>query len=254
MTKLTAIVLTYNEADHIQACLETLSFADKCVVFDSFSTDETVQIARDAGAEVVRHAFETYAAQRNAALDSVAGQTDWVLFVDADERVTPDLAEEVRTVIASTQYAAYRIPRHNYLFGKLTKGAGWYPDYQTRLLKVGKVQYDPQRPVHEVVLVGGDEGTLNHHFTHYNYNSFDQFIAKQQKYVHFDAQMMYDDGIKPKPQNYILQPLRHFRWRFFELQGYTDGWHGFRLSATMAWYELRKYLLLRGLWKQQGEA
>ena len=254
MTKLTAIVLTYNEADHIQACLETLTFADKCVVYDSFSTDETVQIARDAGAEVIRHEFENYASKRNAALEYIKGETDWVLFVDADERVEPDLAEEIRTAIASTQYVAFRIPRYNYLFGKLTTGAGWYPDYQTRLLKVGKVHYDPQRTVHEVAVIDGVEGTLTQHFTHYNYENFDQFIAKQQRYVHLDARMMYDDGIKPKVQNYILQPLRHFRWRFFELKGYSDGWHGFRLSATMAWYELRKYLLLRGLWKQHGEA
>lgn len=254
MTKLTAIILTYNESTHIQDCLESLLFADNRIVFDSYSTDQTVQIARDAGAEVIRHPFENFAAQRNAALDSVRGVTDWVLFVDADERVTPDLAEEVRSVIASNQYVAYRIPRHNYLFGKLTTGAGWYPDYQTRLLKVGKARYDPQRTVHEVVVVDGAEGTLSEPFIHYNYENISQFIAKQEKYVNYDAQIMFDDGIQPKPQNYVLQPLRHFRWRFWELKGYQDGLHGLRLSALMGWYELKKYLHLRKLWQQNREA
>ena len=90
------------------------------------------------------HPFENYAAQRNAALKSVEGQTDWVLFVDADERVTSELAREVRDVIGKKgQWAGWQIPRHNYIFGRLTKGAGWFPDYQTRLLKVGVAYYDP---------------------------------------------------------------------------------------------------------------
>jgi (heptosyl)LPS beta-1,4-glucosyltransferase len=251
MTRLTTIVLTYNEAEHIKDCLQTLDFADTRIVYDSGSTDATVEIARQYGARVIRHDFENFAAQRNAALKDVEKETDWVLFVDADERVTPELAEEIRRVLINPRAVGYRIPRYNYLFGKLTKGAGWYPDYQTRLLKVGRSRYDPQRQVHELVLLDGEEGTLENHFIHYNYNTFEQFVAKQQKYVQYDAQIMYEQGIKPKPQNYILQPLRHFYWRFVDLQGYADGWHGFKLSAMMAWYELRKYLLLRGLWAKQ---
>lgn len=246
MTKLTAIVLTYNEADHILECLETLKFVDDCLVFDSFSTDATVDLVQSAGLGLIQHEFENFAAQRNAALNAVANSCDWVLFVDADERVSPELAEEIRTSILQRQYAGYQIPRHNYIFGKLTKGAGWYPDYQTRLLKIGKACY--KSPVHEVVELDGELGTLQHHFTHYNYKDLQQFLQTQRKYVKFDAKIMFDEGIKPKPQNYILQPLRHFKWRFLELSGYEEGWHGFRLSALMAWYEFRKYWILRGLW------
>ena len=248
MTQLTAIILTYNEADNIKDCLQSVDFADDRIVFDSGSTDDTVHIARQTGARVVRHDFENFAAQRNAALDAVKNETDWVLFVDADERVTPELAEEIRHVLVNPRAVGYQIPRHNYIFGKLTKGAGWYPDYQTRLLKIGRAHYDPQRKVHELVILDGEEGTLNHHFTHYNYLSMAQFFKTQQKYVQFDAQILYSEGIHPKPQNYILQPLRHFHWRFIELKGYNDGWHGFQLSVLMAWYEFRKYMLLRGLW------
>jgi (heptosyl)LPS beta-1,4-glucosyltransferase len=247
---LTAIILTYNEETHIQDCLASVQFADAIVVFDSLSTDATVKLAQELGAEVIQHPFDNYADQRNAALDAVMERTDWVLFVDADERVTLELAQEVRQAIANPDYVAWRIPRYNYLFGKLTKGAGWYPDHQTRLLKIGRAHYDPQVKVHEVVLMQGDEGTMKEHFVHYNYEHIRQFIQKQRKYVRYDAQIMFDQGIRPKFRNYILQPLRHFRWRFLQLKGYQDGYHGFRLSAIMAWYEFRKYWILRQSWAQ----
>lgn len=252
MTNLTAIVLTYNEAEHIQECLKSLDFTDRQIVFDSFSSDNTVDLARQSGAAVIRHEFSDYAAQRNAALEAVSEQTDWVLFVDADERVSPELAEEVRRIIMHPDYVGYQIPRHNYIFGKLTMGSGWYPDYQTRLLKIGKAHYE--NPVHEVVVLDGELGTLKEHFVHHNYRDVAQFVEKQRDYTRYDAQIMYDEGIQPKLQNYILQPLRHFRWRFFELGGYHDGWHGLRLSTLMAWYEFRKYILLNQLWQESKKA
>lgn len=252
MIRLTAVVLTYNEAEHIAECLHSVSFADRQVVFDSFSTDQTVQIAQASGATVLQHAFENYAAQRNAALDAVAAYSDWVLFVDADERVTPELAAEVRELIEQPDYAGFKIPRFNYVFGKLTRGAGWYPDYQTRLLKIGKARYDPLRKVHEVVKLDGKRGEARQHFVHYNYRDLPHFLNKQRKYVRYDAMIMFEQGIRPKPQNYILQPLRHFRWRFVTLKGYRDGWHGFVLSVLMAWYEWRKYWILGRLWKKTG--
>lgn len=248
MTHLTAIIITYNEAEHITACIEHARFADAILVFDSFSTDDTVTLARAAGADVVQHAFSDFPSQRNAALDAVAHTTDWVLFIDADERVTPELAEEIRQMLINTgTHAGYRIPRHNYLFGKLTLGAGWYPDYQTRLLKVGVAHYDPARRVHEVVVLDGDEGTLQNHLVHYNYADIAQFRRKQRQYVQFDAQILYEQGVQPKFYTPFTQPVRHFWWRFVTLKGYGDGWHGLRLSALMAWYEWRKYHHLRQL-------
>jgi (heptosyl)LPS beta-1,4-glucosyltransferase len=246
--KLAAVILTYNEAAHVAECVASVQFADLVVVFDSFSTDQTVELARAAGAEVIQHTFKDYADQRNAALNAMQGRADWVLFVDADERVTPELAAEARQVIERPGYAGFRIPRHNYIFGKLTRGAGWYPDYQTRLLKVGAAQFDPARAVHETALLNGELGTLEHPFIHYNYRDVQQFHEKQQRYSTYDAQMLREQNIRPKPQNYILQPLRQFRWRFITLKGYTDGLHGLHLSLLMAWYEFRKYWKLRGLW------
>ncbi|MEP7294408.1 MAG: glycosyltransferase family 2 protein [Chloroflexota bacterium] len=251
--RLAAIILTYNEAQHVVECIETLRFADQIVVFDSYSSDQTVELARIAGATVIQNRFENYAQQRNAALDAVRESADWVLFVDADERVPHALAEEVRTNIELAGYAGFRIPRDNYIFGKLTRGAGWYPDYQTRLLKVSAAHYDPARQVHEVVVLEGKEGTLKNALIHYNYRDLAQFVEKQRRYSAYDARILHEQGIEPKPQNYLLQPLRQFWWRYVTLKGYGDGLHGLRLSLLMAWYEFRKYLLLRGLWKKNFE-
>jgi (heptosyl)LPS beta-1,4-glucosyltransferase len=252
MTRLAAVILTYNEARHITDCVAHVAFADVVIVLDSYSTDDTVTLARTAGAEVIQNPFENYAQQRNAALKLVEDRAEWVLFVDADERIPPELAAEVRDVIASADYDGFRIPRHNYIFGRLTRATGWYPDYQTRLLRVGSAYYDPARKVHEVVIFSGGAqavGTLTHHITHYNYDNAAQFAAKQQKYTAFEARILHEQGIRPKFRNYILQPLRHFKWRFFDLQGYRDGWHGLRLSVLMAWYEFKKYRLLARLWR-----
>lgn len=244
---LTAVILTYNEARHIAECIASVQFADDVLVFDSGSTDETAALAEANGARVLQRPFDDYAGQRNAALDAVGG--GWVLFVDADERVTPELAAEVRAVIASGGAAGYRIPRHNYIFGKLTCGAGWYPDYQTRLLKVGAARYDPAKKVHEVVLLDGPEGTLEHPFIHYNYDHPAQFRDKQRRYVAYDARILYEQGVRPKAYTPFTQAARHFRWRYLTLGGWRDGFHGLRLSALMAWYEYRKYRLLQDLWR-----
>jgi glycosyltransferase involved in cell wall biosynthesis len=247
--RLAGVILTYNEARHIVECIEALRFADEIVVFDSFSTDDTAALAEGAGARIIQHRFENYSTQRNAALAAVAGEADWVLFVDADERVTPALAQEVRRVIETPDCAGYRIPRDNYIFGKVTRGAGWYPDYQTRLLRVGAAHYDPNRQVHEIVTLDGTEGTLENALIHYNYRDMGQFLEKQRRYSAYDAGILRGQGVRPKPQNYVLQPLRHFWWRFVTLKGYMDGLHGLRLSLLMAWYEFKKYWLLRQLWR-----
>ena len=251
MTHLTAIVLTHNEAEQIADCIKLLRFADRIIVFDSFSSDETVSIAQRLGADIYQHEFENYAEQRNAALDAADEMTDWVLFVDADERITDVLAEEIRQKILLPEYAGWRLPRHNYIFGVLTKGAGWYPDYQTRLLRVGQAQYDRERTVHEVVKLYGAEGTLRNPIIHYNYRDLAHFNAKQENYANYEAQSLFAQGVRPRRHSFILQPLRQFHWRFVTLRGYHDRWHGLRLSLLMARYEYRKFQLLQALWRNR---
>jgi len=245
MPELTAIILTKNEARHVAECVASLRWADRVLVFDSLSDDDTVALARAAGAEVAARPFDNYAAQRNAALDSVT--TDWVLFVDADERGTPALAAEVRQVIATRPEDGWYVPRHNYIFGRLTLGAGWYPDYQFRLLRHGRARY--VRPVHELGEVDGAIGYLQNPLIHYNYRDRAQFHAKQRFYVETDAGILRDAGVRPKPRNYVLQPLRQFYWRYVTLGGWRDGLHGLRLSLYMGYYEWRKYRRLRELWR-----
>ncbi|MFN8482676.1 MAG: glycosyltransferase [Anaerolineae bacterium] len=250
----TAAILTRNEAAHIRDCLASVAWADRCLVVDSGSDDGTARLAREAGAEVVVRPFRDFADQRNAALALV--RTVWVLFVDADERVTPALAEEVRQVITRCDAAApvgYWIPRHNYIFGHLTRGGGWWPDYQLRLLRVGRAHYDPARAVHELVILDGDAGHLREPFIHYNYRDVEQFRHKQASYTAYDAAILYAGGARARPRNFVLQPLREFRRRFVSLGGYRDGLHGLRMAAFMAYYEWVKYAKLSRLAAEDGD-
>lgn len=245
--RVTAVILTLNEAGHIADCLRSLAWADEVMVFDSYSEDETVAIAKRNGAVVHQCKFENYAQQRNAALDSV--ETDWVFFVDADERGSAELGREIRDKIGSRPEAAWHVPRHNYIFGKLTLGAGWFPDYQLRLVKQGKVRYE--RPVHEIGAVEGAVGYLETPLVHYNYTDAPHFHKKQRAYSTYDAKILMQQGIRPKPHNFILQPLRQFYWRFVTLDGYKDGLHGLRLSLYMMYYEWMKYRKLAWFWRKR---
>ncbi len=253
MLPIIAVVLTFNEEKHIAECLQSLAWADGRLVFDSFSTDRTIEIARAAGAAVVQNVFANYAQQRNAALTQVKHDTPdgWVFFVDADERCTLELAVEIRGVVDAADEArpVWSVPRNNYLFGRLTKGAGWHPDFQARLFRVGHVWFDPQREVHEVALFEGEKGFLRHELTHFNYENVGQFHAKQRKYAEYDASILFKRGVRPKPQNFVLQPLREFRRRFFTLRGYRDGAHGLRLSLLMAYYTFDQYRRLARMWR-----
>ena len=238
---LTVIILTYNESKHIADCLASLSWADHCLVFDSHSQDNTVEIAQKAGAEVKQARFVNYAQQRNAALEGI-DPTDWVFFVDADERGTPELGREIAEVMNRTE-AGWSVPRHNYIFGKLTLGAGWWPDYQLRLFRYGKVRYE--RPVHEVAVVDGEIGRLTSPLIHHNYRDVAHFHAKQAKYVAYDAEILRQQGVRPKWYTPYTLAIRHFGWRFITLDGYKIGWHGFHLTLLMAYYEWRKWSMVR---------
>jgi len=247
-TTVAAVVLTLNEERNISDCLESLAWADNLVAFDCFSTDRTVNLARQVGAEVIQHPFENYAQQRNAALDRV--ETDWIFFVDADERATPELAAEVRAVTAGDrEEVAWWVPRYNYIFGRLTLGAGWYPDYQLRLVRRGRARWE--RPVHEVAIVDGPEGYLQNPLIHYNYDDLADFIARQEKYTDYDAGILFQQGVHSRFYTPYSQAVRQFWWRFVTLRGARDGLHGLWLSLLMAYYEAVKYRKLARLWRAE---
>jgi len=234
MTKLAAIVLTKNEEKHIGACLDSLAWADRRVVIDSFSTDRTCEIAREHGAEVTQHPFSDYAAQRNVAINAV--DADWIFFVDADERATPELAQEIMDIVAQSGPGSvgWNVPRQNYLFGKLTHGAGYWPDYQMRLLKRGHAQYE--RPASEIVVLDGPADDLQQPLIHYNYETIAQFRAKQTFRIDFEAMNLYRRGEKCKFYSPYYMTVKHFWWRYVTLKGYRDGLHGLRLCLLLAYY------------------
>jgi glycosyltransferase involved in cell wall biosynthesis len=249
--QLVAVVLTKDEASHIKACVDALRpWVDAVVVWDSGSGDETCTLAQQAGALCVQRPFDNYATQRQAALETI--QAEWILFVDADERTTPEVAAEIRHRLGADAEArppvnGYWLPRRNFIAGRETRGNGYYPDYQLRLLRRGTAHYDP-RPVHEIVTVEGRERYLEEPLIHYNYRDWPHFHTKQPGYARIEAQNLRAQGIRPRPHNFILQPLREFRRRYFTLGGWRDGLHGLRLAFWLAWYYgfLPYWLLLRG--------
>ncbi|MDY7041101.1 MAG: glycosyltransferase family 2 protein [Chloroflexota bacterium] len=243
--QLTAIILTKNEETNVSDCIESLRWADAIVVFDSHSDDRTAEIARGKGARVIQHSFRGYGSQRNAALDAV--DAAWVFFVDADERATPQLSTEIRRVIEDETNDGWWVPRHNHIFGKVVLHTGWYPDYQLRLLRRQRARYDPQREVHEVVILDGEAGYLKYPLIHYNYATVGQFLEKQRRYANYDASILWEQGIRARPHKFVTRPLDEFRRRYFALQGYKDGWRGLLLSGLMAYYQLVVYGRLRRL-------
>lgn len=249
MSRVTGALIARDEARHVRACLESLAWADELlVVLDDRTRDATAEIAGQLTDRVFLRTFTSFPSQRNLALDLV--RTEWVLFVDADERVTPDLAAEVREAVAATGPDApvgYWVPRRNVIWGRWIRHGGWYPDYQLRLLCRDRARYDETREVHELVQLDGPVGYLRQPFLHYNYDSVGQFLAKQRAYSTLDARTMWRKGIRPKPQNFVLQPLREFRRRYVEHQGFRDGPHGLLLATLLAYYNLVTYVKLARL-------
>lgn len=242
---LVAVILTRNEAPHIAACIASLrGWVDAVVVWDSGSTDDTAARATAAGAHVVQRPFDNYAAQRQAALDSIAAE--WIFFVDADERATPALAAEVRQIVAAPGgIAGGWTPRRNFIVGHEMRGGGFTPDYQLRLLRRSAARYAPDRPVHEIVDLRGPGVYLHNPLLHYNYQSWAQFHRKQRFYAGYEARILAARGVRPRPHNFVLQPLREFRRRYVTLEGWRDGWQGVRMAFWLAWYYgLMPYVIL----------
>jgi len=259
MSSISALVLTLNEAAHIVPCLRALRWADETVVLDAGSSDGTPELAAALGARVAAHPFDQWAAQRNRALALAGGE--WAFFVDADERVPLELAAEIRERVAEADArraagdpaapVGFWVPRQNVIVGQWVRYAGWYPDYQLRLFRRERGRYDPGRPVHELVVLDGPSACLEHLLVHQNYAAWGQFWEKQRRYARWEARALFDRRIRPRPRNFILQPLREFRRRYLDLEGYRGGARGALLSAAMAYFTLVTYLELWRLWRAE---
>ena len=247
-----AVVLARDEANLIERCLASIAWADeRLVVLDSATTDRTAELAVAAGAHVVERPWRSFQHQRNVALGLARG--DWVLFVDADERVPPSLAREVRARLARAgDVAGFWIPRRNVIAGVWVRHAGWWPDRQLRLLRRGSAHYDESGVVHEVAILDGPSGTLDEPLLHLNYETFREFREKQARYAILEARTLWKRGVRAKPRNLVLQPIREFRRRTVELGGFRLGVFGLRLGLEMALASFRTYRELLRLNRGSG--
>jgi glycosyltransferase involved in cell wall biosynthesis len=245
VTSLTAAVIARDEEASIGECLDSLRFADdRLVLVDAATTDRTREVARERGARVEERAFDNFAAQRDAALALANG--DWVLFVDADERVTADLRTEVlATIAAAGDIRGFWIPRHNLILGRVVRHAGWYPDFQLRLLERKSARFDPRRVVHELAIVDGRLGHLRSPLLHLNYRSLGEFTRKQERYARLEAQRWLLTYGRPRRRAVLGQAVREFWRRFIVLRGYREGLLGALLSALLAFYTARAVWLAR---------
>ncbi len=171
---------------------------------------------------------------------------DWVLFVDADERVTPALrAEVLHAVVQPDQRRGFWIPRENHILGRVVRHAGWYPDYQLRLLERRAAQMDPARVVHEVAVVDGQVGYLREPLVHFNYATLGDFVLKQERYSVLEAERWLKTYGRPRARALVGQPVREFWRRYVKLEGYRDGPLGLVLSTLLAYYTARAIYLAR---------
>lgn len=240
MNKLTVIILTYNEQRHIKECIESASLADEIIIIDSGSTDNTLNIAQDAGAKVVIHPMtEGFAAQRNFALEQAT--TEWVMFLDADERITTELAAEIKNAI-NNDAAAYEIPRRNIAFGHWLKYGGWYPDYCLRLYPRTSVSYTGI--VHERAIVDVPKRKIKDPFIHYTYDDWDRYFVKFNSYTTLMATQLYEKGKKANLFSIIFRPFWAFFRTYIMKLGFLDGKMGFIMAAFHCFYTMSKYVKL----------
>jgi glycosyltransferase involved in cell wall biosynthesis len=183
---ISVLIPTLNEELNLPECLDSVRWADEVHVIDSFSQDRTLQIARRAGANIVQHAFESYSCQKNWALENVPLRNEWVLIVDADERVTLQLRREIEAVLPSSAFDGYYINRKFIFLGHWIRHAGWYPSWSLRLFRHRLGRYDG-REVHEHLVLRGQASYLRHDLLHLDRRGLDAFVARHNRYSSLEA-------------------------------------------------------------------
>ena len=240
--KLSVTIITLNEAEHIAPAIESASWADEIVVVDSGSTDGTADIARTAGARVLTREWSGYVDQKNFAAE--AASNDWIFSLDADERIPPALAEEVRGLIASDPPVhGYRGPRVTYHLGRWIRTTDFYPDYQTRLYDRRFARWRG-RYVHESVAVDGPAGRLNNDLEHYSFSDLRDQIKRINQYSTLSALQMYEAGRRTGPVEILVHPPAAFLRNYVLRRGFLDGTAGLTISLVNAWGVGLKFMKL----------
>jgi glycosyltransferase involved in cell wall biosynthesis len=235
------VIAARNEAANIEACVASVSWAREVIVVENDSTDDTVGLAKRAGATVLSHPFTTIGAQRNAAISRAT--SDWILVVDADERATPALGEEIRRSLGALEgREAFRIPRRNFFLGREVKHGGWANDRPVRLFR-STLRYNASR-VHEHVDVSGHVGELTEPLMHTPYASFDDYFEKLDRYSRWWAEDRYERGRRASALSVVFRPPARFVSMYFLRGGWMDGAAGAVLSALAATSVMAKYARL----------
>ncbi|HZR37963.1 MAG TPA: glycosyltransferase family 2 protein [Nevskia sp.] len=245
MPRLSVVLITRNEAHNIAACLESVAWADEIVVLDSGSSDETVAICRRHGARVeISPDWPGFGPQKNRALDLAGG--DWLLSLDADERVTPELRAEIEQVLRAPDAEAYDMPRLSSYLGQPMRHGGWWPDHVTRLFRRGAARFTEAR-VHEALVVQGRTGRLRNHLVHYSFRTLEQVVAKMDAYSTYAAEGLAQRGRSAGLGSAVLHGLFAFLRTYILRAGFLDGRLGFVLAVSNAEGAYYKYLKLARL-------
>lgn len=246
LKKISVVINTLNEEENIQRALKSVDWVDEIIVCDMYSTDKTVNIAKERGARIVYFRNTHYVEPaRNFAI--CKAKNDWVLVLDADEEITLSLKEKIIQLLSNNLTSEYiEIPRKNIIFNKWMKASMWWPDYQVRLFKKGSVIW--QDKIHSRPLLkgsglrlGAEEGFA---IVHHNYQTISQFIERMNRYTTIEAKRLTDEGYKFNWKDLIEKPLNEFLSRFFANKGYLDGLHGLSLSFLQSFSFLVVYLKL----------
>ena len=240
---ITALITTLNEIDQIEECIRSVEWTDEVFLVDSFSTDDTVEFVRSKfpHVKVEQRPYLGAAAQKNWAIDHVSN--DWILVVDADERVTPELRDEVRRTLESPKYWAYSVGRRNFVLGRELLYSGLQHDRVTRLFHRKHARY-PNRRVHADLVVDGDTGMLREKFLHNYIRAFDHMTAKMVRYGVWAGAQLFISGRRASLFAIVFHPL----WRFFRDYvlrfGFLDGTPGLITVGMHSYYTFWKYVKL----------
>ena len=245
MPGVSVIVITLNEAAHIEACLQSVAWADDVLVVDSGSTDGTPALARAKGARVIERGWPGYSEQKNFA--ATEARHDWVLSVDADERVTPELAAEIKSRLTGTlTESGFRVPRVTWHLGKWIRTTDWYPDYQLRLYDRRRAKWQSRR-VHESVAAEGDVGRLSNDLQHYAYRDLSHHYQTMDRYTTLAAEEMHANGRRAGFFHLTVHPWAAFMRNYVLRRGFLDGRAGFIISVMNSYYVFLKFAKLWAL-------
>ena len=245
-TALSAVIITKDAATQIEACLASVAFADEKLVVDCGSTDATLEIARRHGARVVHQDWLGYGAQKQFAVEAAA--YDWVLCIDADERVTPTLQGHIVEALVSQRFQAYRMARANVFMGRVLRHGEGYPDWSLRLFHRGHARWSND-PVHESVVPGAsvDVGTLAGDLMHESSASLPHYLAKQNRYTDLQAQRLFEQGARAGWAQIAFAPVVRFIKFYIVRLGFLDGVPGLVHIAIGCQNSMIKYAKLREL-------